>query len=79
MVDVEILPGAADGTALSVTFKNPAACLLPPLQGILLPCPDRGLEPLAVDPGVVSHSKRAPEAEPVKAVLVGVVAAERAS
>jgi len=79
VVDVEVLPCAADGTALSVTFKNPAACLLPPLQGILLPCPDRGLEPLAVDPGVVSHGKRAPETEPAKAVLVGAVAAERAS
>lgn len=76
MVDVEVLLSAADGAPLAIAFKDDTAGHLPSPQGVLVPRPDGGCEPLAVDQAFASRGKRTLKAEPAETVPVGTVPAE---
>lgn len=76
MVNMEILLSTTNGAEVSVAFKDCAAYLLPFPQRILVPRPDRGREPFAVDLPRAPRGKRALVAEPAKTVSVGTVGAE---
>lgn len=76
VVNVEFISPAADRTPILIALKYGAPNLLPCREAILVPGPDGSLEPLAVDEASVPHGKRAPAAEPAKAVSGRIVSAE---
>ncbi len=78
MVDVKIPLSAADGAPLPVALQDLVPDRLPSRQGVLLPHPDGGREPFAVDGTRGPRGKRTLAAEPTEAVPVGMVAAEGA-
>ncbi len=77
VVDMQVLLSAADSALLPVTSQDHITHLFPSPQGILLPRPDGGREPLAVDVACGPRGKRALVAEPAETVQVGAIPAER--